>query len=533
MESTISSALSSAEAYVTQIKGPDDREHIILAESALSALKHRFTSGEGFEHIERFSRIQDLYQVKIAPKSGYGSYGSSLSSVGRVGSRRPVLPGTRILGSTNQYQDGTHPAGTFSRTYRVACSSTTVAFMARFLNHGTAGLNGGKVDQIIRKGQDEFLPAVLQRRVTLGQVIGPEMVPEDPAKGRKLQGFLEGKLIPAAKGDRKNEALGKLTVYGVPFEFDIVVKDSVIHLTLRNGKEVLNKWTGEDLTEISQTLAQDMLREARRIAIDSSPELRGNSMAPVDVRTAYDPWIGETPRSPDAFFLASKAIPKNTLQETRRLQIREMLTKELLPYADAHGKVSASITINGQTLGIGLQKERDQVTVALFDSHGKTRLHGRSEGYAYTTNSIDEAATILINMMKIEDGVIDMRGVGQEYRAWLEQDQAQTNEVSLWLALPREVPVPFLEDAPHIQAPVVAEASSQRVEEHKGVRGVRSSALEQDEKKSSPPRYVRREREADDRILQEFYMMSSASGLQRPEEDRSNPTGKDESCVIS
>ena len=81
-----------------------------------------------------------------------------------------------------------------------------------------------------------------EQRERLRQAVIEESVPEDPDKGRKLKGFLESKLIPAAIGDSNKEALGKLTVYGFPFEFDIKVKEEGKEGRGRSGKPHLLRY---------------------------------------------------------------------------------------------------------------------------------------------------------------------------------------------------------------------------------------------------------------------------------------------------
>lgn len=474
--STISTDLTEARLLVEGIKGPQDQMGIVQADSAIQAIHQKIRRGEGLEHFESFLAIQQLFESKVKPQSGlYQAHFSSSSpsslmdrSVDRaaatvpsphsiiLGGReaRPKLVGTTTLGTINQYDDGRHPPGTFSVQYRVACPSTTLAFASRFLNHGTTGLDGAKIDQLIRRGQDEFLPLVARRRQVVDEIVEAR-IPRDPDKGTKLKGFFEGKLVPAARTDKEKKALGKLKVYGVAYEFDVEIKGSQIKLALRYGREVLNTWEGADLTEISETFADQMLREARILTKNSDPILAGNTMAPSQAERPYAAFLGNVLKAPDAFTLTPGQTPRG---EAHQRQILDMLRGEILPHAAKahHGRAAAAITINGQILGIGIEVKQDDVTITLFDSHGKTRLHGRHEGYTYSTKSIEDAAAKLIQMMNVVD-----TSTGH---------QPGKNEVGLWLATPHEVPVPFLDSPASAPARVASHVERQDEERKEAPR---------------------------------------------------------------
>lgn len=436
-----------ARILVERIKGPKDQEGILHAEGVILKIRRQLRDEESIEHIPTFIEIQDFFKAKVRPQSGlYQANSSSPSSLmGRSVDRAEAThssphsiilgwkdagskqAGTLILGSFNQYDDGRHPQGTFSFDYRVACPSTTLAFASRFLNHGTTGLDGAKIDQLIRVGQDQFLPLVTERTRIVDEIL-EERIPRDPAKGAKLKGFFEGRLIPAAMGDRQKKALGKLKVYDVDYEFDLEVKGSQKKLTLRLGREALETLEGEDLTEISERFAAKMLEKARTLNKNADPYLSGNTMAPSQVERPYTPYLGSVLKAPDAFTLTPGQAPGGEAHQRQTLDMLRNIRS--LAATAPHGRVATATTINGQILGIGIEVNRDDVTFTLFDSHGKAKLHERNDsGYAYITKSIEDAAVKLTQMMRVVD---TSKG-----------PQPRTNEVGLWLATPRDETVPF------------------------------------------------------------------------------------------
>lgn len=436
---SISDDLTATFLQVEQIQGVEDDINIASAQSMIEAIGARFSQGEGLEHIETFLSIKSSLAGKIGPSVTDPEPTSPSQSTSSLEDENPSkLPGELILGTCNQFNDGAHPAGTFSNQYRVACSSTSVAFVSYFLNHGTTNLNPGKVDQIIQKGQDNFLSLVQERAKNLEEMLAAFVSEDDTVKGS-----VKTQLLQAAQASQGKQLHGMVEAYDTPYEFDLQAKNSTMTVTLRYGREVLKMWEGTDLSTISEEFAKEMLNKSRQLIKDGNDLFKGNMMTPVDTLTKYQDFVGKTPRAPEAFFLAPQ-------EETRKDQISHLIQETLLPLAEENpqGRVAGAITINGEILGIGLEKKENQITITLFDSHGKTQLHGQSEGYVYITKSIDAAATTLLAMMPIESTEIEVGELSEEEYAMIFADQEKKNEVSLWLAVSKEEPTPFLEEIP-------------------------------------------------------------------------------------
>ncbi|MCP5505906.1 MAG: hypothetical protein H7A38_03365 [Chlamydiales bacterium] len=434
--------LSTTRLHVEEIQGSHESDKIRAVDLELKALYSRIVQEDAFQYLDDYSRIQELFQQRsVAPPSrivgrAATTSPSETSLVSRQKASPEKLPGKLILGHVNQYDDGRHPVGTFSSTYRVACPSTTVAFMSHFLNHGSAGLDGDKIDQLIRVGQDRFLPMIKERESSIQGILEAK-VPEKRKLREALPAFLEGHL----KGVTKWDGPKSIQAYGGFFEIDLLSPAPNYKLRLRDKREVVATFEGTDLRDASNLFADRILAYTREKVKQSTPELRGKLMAPVDMEPAYQDHLGAKPVAPEAFFL-DRAAPRQG--EAHRLQIRAMLARlENLAERSPHQRIAATVTINGQILGVGIEKKGAKTEVVLFDSHGKTRLHERSEGYAYTTESLDDAAAILIQMMSVKDFEIEAKGLTREEIAMIASDQKDLNEVGLWVVAPKEVTVPF------------------------------------------------------------------------------------------
>lgn len=439
---SLSEELSIARLHVEEIQGSHESTKIAAVDTDLKALYSRIVQEEAYEYLDNYSKIQELFQERSVAKPpmvvgrAATTRPAAASLIFQQRSTPPKLPGTLILGTVNQYDDGRHPKGTFSSTYRVACPSTTVAFMARFLNHGSSGLDRDKIDQLIRVGQDRFLPMIREREISIQSILEAK-VPEKPKLRAALPGFLEGHL----RGVTKWDAPKSIQAYGGLYEIDLLSPAPNYKLQLRHKREVVTTFEGTDLREASNLFADRILEYTRERVKQATPELKGKLMAPVDLEPAYQDHLGAKPAAPEAFFLEREAPRQG---EAHRLQMLAMLAKlENMAEDSPHQRIAAAITINGQILGVGIEKKGAQTEVVLFDSHGKVRLHERSEGYAYTTQSLDDAARTLIQMMSVKDLEIEAKELSREEIAMIAGDQKHLNEVGLWVVAPKEETVPF------------------------------------------------------------------------------------------
>jgi hypothetical protein len=65
--------------------------------------------------------------------------------------------------------------------------------------------------------------------------------------------------------------------------------------------------------------------------------------------------------------------------------------------------LGAVIQCNGSTYGLTLRLKEERVEVAIFDSHGCFKIHGKSQAYVYTTIDLEDAGLFLSTLIPFID----------------------------------------------------------------------------------------------------------------------------------
>lgn len=447
--------LARASVHVASMHQSSSTELFKQTESKLEALGRRIAVSNlallpQFSDIqEQFMRLKESHLKYKADSPGMKPRSFSSQSSRAFGSSQTapvkyykgkgkVIPeeARRVLGTINQFDDGDSIEGTFGRFNRVTCPSTSLSFISRFLNHGTAGLDSNKVDQLIRIGQERFLEQIAERRRGLRDVLIPEEVMVD-VRGNMMA---TTDVIQAFGGDIGPRPHS-------PDSFFLIDHDSRLEEKLTNAME-------------KSLIANAMKQDGGKLIVSfkmkgisfpvlfevNGKEIRSSLCTPEGI-----PLKGTqsyVPNSPWGIRTTSKALITMMTAECRKVQLIKGIIQPLATLAgiDPHKRAASTITINGQTTAIGVDVSGDKVKVTLFDSHGNQGLNGSGKGFVYEVEGIEAAADVLLRILYVEDKDMDVRGpMSKVQREMLQRDLDQLNEVGTLFVLPREELVSFAE----------------------------------------------------------------------------------------
>lgn len=456
MASPIATSLDSLSVRIATINEPSQKDpaRFVIIQSELEALGKEIGASESnLPYLERFTAIQDQFRVaqevsqkRSSDSRGMGSrsvsYSPSSQRFGSSGSApvyqqapgRPLPPGVqRTMGSINQYTDRSPEAPVFSSYNRNTCPCTSLAFASRFLNHGTVGLDGNMVDNVIRIGQDSYLDRMAHRRETLRRL-------EIPVE---LRDSVRGTMMAPA------DALGA-------FEHFVGERprspDAFFLADL--GPKIEGILTGA----LNKSIIPDALQKGGRTIVPLKVkghtfhaliEVTGQEIKSSLCTSEGQPLPGTESRFPNSgrgVAMTSKALVGLMTTECRKAQLADFIQKELVPLAEFHpsGRVASTITINGQITAIGIDASGPTVKVTLFDSHGNRPLTGSGSGFVYQADGVNDAADVLLRMMLVRDTEIDVRGaVTESQMKMIRGSVGSVNEVGSCVLLPREELVPF------------------------------------------------------------------------------------------
>ncbi|MGE3535584.1 MAG: hypothetical protein AB7H48_12235, partial [Parachlamydiales bacterium] len=100
-------------------------------------------------------------------------------------------------------------------------------------------------------------------------------------------------------------------------------------------------------------------------------------------------------------------------------------------------KLGVIIQCNGFSYGLALMKQKDTIEYVIFDSHGCHRLNGHGNAFVYWSESLDEAAIFLGNLIRYQDLELEFL-TGREKEVLIEDYQVDgLNQVATYLFKPR------------------------------------------------------------------------------------------------
>ncbi|MCB1082140.1 MAG: hypothetical protein KDK63_03230 [Chlamydiia bacterium] len=289
--------LTAARANIEALPDTSDERIIQLSYAELRGLEVRMHREQNFEHVGELSELQQLLRSKLKPQTP------------------PIAP---TFGSINQYNNGTHPQGTFNSKYPVTCSSTTLSFVSEFLQEGSKDFGSERIDKTIRVGQELFLTVIAEREkelqaanipeelldLTRGNMLTPIDMqiayehrlgerPKAPdaffmAKGEKdqetqLHTLLEKELLPLAQKSPNGKVGAAITINGKIFGIGLEIsKEGKVNVTLfdshgkkelHNGIEAGYVYQADSLEAGAKTLLRMLPIENATLDIDGlSPE---------------------------------------------------------------------------------------------------------------------------------------------------------------------------------------------------------------------------------------------------------------------
>lgn len=474
---SIQSSLLKASVDVATINDSRSPDRFTIMESRLSALGQRITREDALEHLPEFSAIQERFlklkdeatqmssrsvsrgappkrsaaprsSLASSPSSHYGSLRSTHSSmvpaIRTVRGGIPMPEATRVMGSISQFSDGASPVGTFSEAYRDTCPSTSLSFISRFLNHGNDGLDGNKLDQVIRIGQERFLRQIENKHKALAEVEVP-MAYMDSVRGNQMAPVEAAVSFDETLGPRPHSPKSFiLTEHSEVLEGKLsgALTRSLIPQALKQpGGKLIVPITANGMKFHILLVATKDTVKASLCSLEGEP-VRGTESAALNNGRG----IGAV----------SNHLVALMTTESRKQQLSTFINETLIPLAnmDPNKRAASTITINGQTTAIGVDLSGAKPAITLFDSHGNVPLNESGHGFAYVTDNVDDSADILLRMLYVKSKKIEVRGMmSKEQMAFLRQDVRQMNEVSTWVVLPREELVPYAEGGASSAAP--------------------------------------------------------------------------------